>query len=304
MIFRVVHRTEYEYDQDVSASYGEAYLCPREAPGQHTYTSTVAVDPVPEHFRERRDYFGNRATHFTVLAPHRELTVTATSVVDVRARPVATAAVGDVAWDEVRDLVGTDESPETFDARQYRLPSDVVPPSAAALGYAAESFPPGRPLVAALDHLTGRLHEEFDFSPGATTVSTPVDEVLARRVGVCQDFAHLTIAGLRGLGLPVRYVSGYLQTDPPPGSPRLVGADVSHAWVSVHVPQVGWLDLDPTNHQWVDGRYVTVAWGRDYADVPPLKGVIFTESEKQSLRVTVDVEELAADDPDLADLPH
>jgi transglutaminase-like putative cysteine protease len=143
------------------------------------------------------------------------------------------------------------------------------------------------------------LHRDFAFAPGATTVSTPVDEVLERRAGVCQDFAHVTIAGLRGLGLAARYVSGYLETLPPEGAERLVGADVSHAWVSVFVPGVGWIDLDPTNDQFVNDRYVTVAWGRDYTDVPPLKGVIFTESDAQDLEVTVDVVPVAEDDPDL-----
>jgi transglutaminase-like putative cysteine protease len=141
------------------------------------------------------------------------------------------------------------------------------------------------------------LHGEFEFAPGATAVGTPVDAVLARRAGVCQDFAHLTISALRGLGLAVRYVSGYLETVPPPGRPRLVGSDMSHAWVSVFVPQVGWVDLDPTNDQFVDDRHVTVAWGRDYADVPPVRGVIFTRSERQRLEVSVDVAPLADDDP-------
>ena len=155
-------------------------------------------------------------------------------------------------------------------------------------------------MVDALADLCRRMHRDFEFSPGATTVSTPIDEVLARREGVCQDFAHLTIGGLRGLGLAARYVSGYLETDPPPGEERLTGADVSHAWVSVFVPGVGWVDIDPTNGQFANSRYVTVAWGRDYADVPPLKGVIYTEGVGQRLEVTVDVTPVPDDDPALA----
>ncbi|MGE3620964.1 MAG: transglutaminase N-terminal domain-containing protein [Acidimicrobiia bacterium] len=300
MAFRVVHRTRYDYDREVSASYGEAHLHPRESPAQRTYMSTLAVEPVPEHYRERRDFFGNRAAHFTVLDPHTTLTVTATSLVDVRPRPELVPAAGPLAWEAARDLLRTEGTPEVVDARQFVLESEVVPASELAVEYVARSFPAGRPLVEALADLAGRLHADFEFAPGATTVSTPVDEVLARRVGVCQDFAHVTIAGLRGLGLATRYVSGYIETTPPPGRPRLAGADVSHAWVSVHVPGIGWIDLDPTNDQFVDDRYVTVAWGRDYADVPPLKGVIFTESERQTLTVTVDMVEVD-DDPLLAD---
>jgi transglutaminase-like putative cysteine protease len=299
VVYRVVHRTEYRYEREVSASYGEAHLHPRDAPGQQTYTSTLAIDPVPEHHRERRDFFGNRAAHFTVLEPHTALTVTATSVVEVEGRDLR-PLVGQRPWEQARDLLRSETGPEALDARQFALDSSAAPASALATGYAALSFAPGREVLEALADLSHRLHTDFEFAPGATTVSTPVDEVLARRKGVCQDFAHVTIAGLRGLGLAARYVSGYLETVPPPGRPRLVGADVSHAWVSVFVPQVGWLDLDPTNDQFVTSRYVTVAWGRDYNDVPPLKGVIYTESEKQELEVTVDVVEVGDDDPALA----
>jgi transglutaminase-like putative cysteine protease len=301
VVYRVVHRTEYRYDREVSASYGEAHLQPREAPGQQTYSSTLAIQPQPEHHRERRDFFGNRAAHFTVLEPHTSLTVTATSVVEVDGRDLR-PRVGARTWEQARDLLRTDGGPEAIDARQLVLDSSAAPASELATAYAAESFAPGRGLVDALGDLSHRLHADFTFAPGATTVSTPVDDVLARREGVCQDFAHVAISGLRGLGLAARYVSGYLETTPPAGQPRLVGADVSHAWVSVFVPQVGWVDVDPTNDQFVTSRYVTVAWGRDYNDVPPLKGVIFTESETQELLVTVDVVEVPHDDPALADV--
>jgi transglutaminase-like putative cysteine protease len=299
MTYRVVHRTRYEYDSTVSASYGEAHLYPRETQSQQTYLATLTIDPFPEHYRERRDFFGNRVAHFTVLESHRALTVTATSMVDVRDRRAILPEVGELRWEQARDLLHLDTAVETIDARQFVLPSPVATPSAAATEYARPTFAPGRPLVDALEELCVRMKAEFEFAPGSTTVSTPVDEVLARRAGVCQDFAHLTISALRGLGLAVRYVSGYLETDPPPGRPRLVGADVSHAWVSVFVPQVGWVDIDPTNGKFVGSRYVTVAWGRDYDDVPPLKGVIYTQSESQKLEVTVDVTTIPDDDPAL-----
>lgn len=298
MTYKVAHRTVYEYDRPVSASYGETHLHPREAPGQQTYASTLAIDPVPEHYRERRDFFGNRAAHFTVLEPHTTLTVTSTSVVEVREHDVA-AAAGELGWEDARRLLHEDPAPEAIDARQFTLDSAAVPSFAPVTEYAAASLRPGRSLVDSLADLVTRIHDDFEFSPGATTVSTPVAEVFDRRVGVCQDFAHLTITGLRGLGLAARYVSGYLETLPPPGRPRLVGADVSHAWVSVFVPQVGWLDIDPTNDQFVNSRYVTVAWGRDYNDVAPLKGIIYTKSEQSTLTVTVDVAEIGDDDPAL-----
>lgn len=300
MTYRVVHRTRYEYDAEVSASYGEAHLHPRDTQSQQTYLATLTIDPFPEHYRERRDFFGNRVAHFTVLEQHRVLTVTATSMVDVRDRRAILPEVGELQWEQARDLLHRDTAVETIDARQFVLTSPVATPSVNATEYARVTFVPGRPLVESLEELCTRLHTEFKFAPGATTVSTPVDEVLARRAGVCQDFAHLTISALRGLGLAVRYVSGYLETDPPPGQDRLVGADVSHAWVSVFVPQIGWVDIDPTNGHFVNNRYVTVAWGRDYADVPPLKGVIYTQSEKQTLKVTVDVTTIPEDDPALA----
>jgi transglutaminase-like putative cysteine protease len=298
--YRVVHRTHYQYDSPVSASYGVAHLHPRETPRQQTYSSTLTIDPFPEHYRERRDFFGNRAAHFTVLEPHRDLTVTATSLVDVRDGPGLSEALGDLRWEQARDRLHADTSAETLEARQFVLASPAATPSVAAVEYARPTFRPERLLAESLEELCGRLHTEFEFAPGSTTISTPVDEVVARRAGVCQDFAHLTISALRGLGLAARYVSGYLETDPPPGQDRLVGADVSHAWVSVFVPEVGWVDIDPTNGQFVNHRYVTVAWGRDYADVPPLKGVIYTESEGQKLEVTVDVTTVPDDDPALA----
>lgn len=298
MTYRVVHRTAYGYDTPVSASYGETHLHPRETGFQQCFQAAVAVEPFPEHYRERRDFFGNRAAHFEVLEPHTELVVTATSLVEVAPRtdPAVTA---DRPWEQVVDQVRTTDDPDVVEARQFLLPSPGVPVASAAVAYVEESFQPGRPLADALIDVVDRLHREFEFAPGVTSVTTTVAEVMARRAGVCQDFAHLVTAGLRALGLPTRYVSGYLETDPPPGTPRLQGADVSHAWVSVLVPGTGWIDLDPTNHQFVNDRYVTVAWGRDYFDIPPVKGVIFSDGEGQRLEVTVDVAAVADDDPDL-----
>lgn len=297
MTYRVVHRTEYHYDASVSSSYGEVHLHPREAPGQQCYSAAVSVEPFPEDYRERRDFFGNRVAHFHVRAPHSTLVVTATSVVDVRDRMATLRRLGDRTWEVARDGLRVGLGAECLDARQFALDSPRVPSSDTARAFAGESFPPGRPIAEGLADLAHRIHGEFEFAPGSTSVSTSVDLVLEKRKGVCQDFAHLAIAGLRSLGLACRYVSGYLETLPPPGRPRLQGADVSHAWLSVFVPEVGWVDVDPTNDQFANDRYVTVAWGRDYGDVPPMKGVIFTEAKTRELEVTVDVVELAEDDP-------
>jgi transglutaminase-like putative cysteine protease len=172
------------------------------------------------------------------------------------------------------------------------LDSPLASTSAVLEEYARPSFPSGRPAIAAFQELATRIHHDFTYEPGSTTVRTTVDEVFAGRKGVCQDFAHLAIGCLRSMGLAGRYVSGYLETRPPPGRPRLVGADVSHAWASIFVSPVGWVDVDPTNDRLVDDHYVTTAWGRDYGDVPPLKGVIFTEATEHELEVMVDVERL------------
>lgn len=299
MTFKVVHRTEYRYPNQVKSCYGEARLHPRELPGQQCYGTTLSVDPFPEEYRVRRDFFGNRVAHYSVLEPHTALVVTATSVVDVRGRQTVLPVVNGRPWDATRDELRAATDPESLEARQFTLPSPAAGPSPAAAAYVAASFPTGRELVEGLADLAHRIRTDFAYRPGSTSVDTSVDELLERGAGVCQDYAHLAITGLRALGLAARYVSGYLETEPPPGAPRLEGADVSHAWVSVFVPGSGWLDLDPTNDQFVDDRYVTVAWGRDYGDVPPLKGVIFTESTSHELTVSVDVTPVPDGDPAL-----
>jgi transglutaminase-like putative cysteine protease len=289
MTYRVRHRTEYQYDSDVSSSYGETHLLPRDLPEQRCHSTLVKIDPVPDDYRERLDFFGNRVGTFAIHRAHRHLTVTATSVVDVAGRQATLPLLADQPWEQVAAGVRATLSVETLDARPFVLESPSVVLSDQLADYARVSFAPGRGLLDAVTDLMHRIHTDFEFKPGATSVRTTLDELFAVRAGVCQDFAHLAIACLRTVGLPARYVSGYLETQPPPGSPRLVGADVSHAWASMFVPSIGWVDLDPTNNQFVNDRYVTVGWGRDYSDVPPLKGVIFTEGETHKLKVTVDV---------------
>lgn len=285
--YRVVHSTEYVYEDDVTASYGQARLQPREMPHQSCRSTSVYVDPQPEDIADHTDHFGNVATYFHVLQPHTRLTVTASSVVDVTP-PVLPDGFDVQPWEDVRAAL-TDPDTGHHEAREFVMASPLVGHHDVVRTYALPSFPAGRPIGEAIRDLTHRIHADFVYKSGETTVKTTLPEVLDRRTGVCQDFAHLAVGCLRSMGLASRYVSGYLETKPPAGRPKLIGADASHAWASLLVPGGGWVSFDPTNNQLVDGRYVTTAWGRDYSDVPPIKGVIFTESKKNLLQVHVDV---------------
>lgn len=292
MTYQVTHRTEYRYSSTVSSSFGEIVMLPRDdLPGQVCVRSQLTIDPQPQDMRERLDFFGNRTTYFAVLTPHTQLSVTATSLVRVSGRRVAPAGAGEIPWEQVRGRIqaGPEADADVLDARQFVLDSPLVTTSDQLAEYAAPSFPAGAPVLAALTDLSSRIYRDFTFARGVTHVKTRIEEVLERRAGVCQDFSHVAIGCLRSLGLAARYVSGYLETRPSPGKERVAGADVSHAWVSAFVPDTGWVDIDPTNDQLVNDRYVTTAWGRDYSDVPPLTGVIFTQGDKHDLRVTVDV---------------
>jgi transglutaminase-like putative cysteine protease len=259
--YEVTHKTEYRYKAEVSDSYGQLHLLPRNLPGQRCDTAEVVIDPSPEDYRERLDYFGNRVSYLAIHQPHRTLTVTATSTVEVEDRLSELSTFGNRPWEHARDAVRHGDVLDPLDAVQYALDSPLIAASALA-AYARATFTPGRPLLDAVTDLCHRIHI---------------------------DFAHVGIACLRSMGLAARYVSGYLETLPPPGRPKLKGADGSHAWLSVLVPQAGWLDLDPTNDQLVNNRYIVTAYGRDYSDVPPLSGVIYTTGKTESLRVSVDV---------------
>lgn len=266
--YRIRHRTTFKYTEPVTLCHNMAHLIPRECPWQFCEQSELRVDPRPAVLETRADAFGNVATHFAVQEPHRELVITAEHRIGVMARLRPTAGQTP-AWEDVRDRVA-----EWFQAVPFVYPSCYVTTADELAGYAAESFDPRRPILDAALELTHRIFTDFRYDPQSTTVSTPVREVFANRRGVCQDFAHLQIAMLRSLGLPARYVSGYLSTLPPPGRPRLVGADASHAWLSLFCGEAGWVDLDPTNDVEAGDRHIQIAWGRDYDDVSPVKGVI------------------------------
>jgi len=286
--YRCHHVTRYSYTDAVTASQLLAHLVPRSHPRQRLHAARLTLDPWPAVMTDRVDWFGNPVTYASLQTPHQQLTVTAEIAVEVLPPPALDPAVTP-AWDRLAVAVARDKVAQEFVFASLRVPA----PDPALAAFAAPSFPAGRPVAEAALDLTRRIHAGFSFDPSATTVSTPVAEVLANRRGVCQDFAHLMIGALRALGLPARYVSGYLRTLPPPGQVKLRGADASHAWVQVWCgDDAGWLDLDPTNGITGNTDHVTLAWGRDYDDVCPLRGVILGGGA-QSLTVAVDVEPVA-----------
>ncbi len=291
MRYQVTHQTRYVYSEPVTLCHNEIRLAPRTLPAQAVLSRRVDIDPRPSACSEREDYFGNQVGYFTIDRPHSQLTVTVVSRLDLTAAPPPVDRAPPTPWEEARRRLHRDPDPDLVDAREFCLDSPLVQASRALEAFARVSFPPGRPIGEAVGDLTGRIFSEFAFMPGFTTLSTPLAAVLASRRGVCQDFAHLAIGCLRALGLAARYVSGYIETLPPPGRAKLKGADVSHAWFSAHIPGVGWCDFDPTNNLAPAERHIVTAWGRDFSDVTPIKGVIFSGG-RHELFVSVDVERL------------
>lgn len=288
MRYRVSHRTTYTYSKPVQDSVGLFHLIPRELPWQQVLASEVEVTPHPGDISRDLDYFGNSSTYFHVTEPHGSLVIQATSEV-VADKPSYDPAALDTPWEASRPLLEA-SAPGAWRATEFALESARAGHVDEATAYAAASLTPGRPLGEAVTDLMHRIHADFTYDSTATTVTSTVADVLRKRAGVCQDFAHLALACLRGHGVAARYVSGYLATQPPPGKERVVGADASHAWLAVWMPASDeWLAIDPTNNQWANDRYVTVAWGRDYGDVSPVKGIIYTKAKKSTLRVSVDV---------------
>jgi transglutaminase-like putative cysteine protease len=294
-MYRITHQTHYRYSYPVDVANHVACLRPRELPHQHVLEFDLGITPHPAMFIERTDYFGNTHQIFSIQSSHRELLVRSHCFVEVLAtRPDQSA--GMIPWESARDHIPDDRSPMGLDAYQFTFESPRIPLSRRYADYALQSFTPRRPLREALLDLTARINTDFKFKGGATSVSTTVEEVFTKRVGVCQDFAQIQIACLRSLRLAARYVSGYLRTIPPPGKERLVGADASHAWLSVYCPDLGstssaWIDVDPTNDCEPSGDHITLAWGRDYSDVSPLRGLILGGGS-HALKVGVDVEPL------------
>lgn len=287
--YRVMHTTTYRYDGCADQSYNEAHLHPRPTPRQRVLSHRLEVDPRPFALSEAEDVFGNVVTTFVVRGSFEHLSVLSTSEVAVTPTPPPPAAP---PWETVRALLERDPGRATREARRYRAPSRLIEAGAGFASYAQESFTPNRPCVEAVVDLCGRIHADFTYDPGFTSVTTPVDEVFEARRGVCQDFAHLTVACLRSLALAARYVSGYIDASGGVATVA-VGGEASHAWASIYLPGWGWLDVDPTNDQLVSAEHVVVAWGRDYNDVSPLRGHVEGPVGTHALDVDVEVQRLA-----------
>jgi transglutaminase-like putative cysteine protease len=287
MTYEITHITRYYYSSNVSLCHNLAHLAVRSCDWQTPFWSTLEVSSPPAVSHVRTDYFGNLTTFFTIQEPHRYLEITARNEVEVRRRAIALPATT-LDWEEAVQAIHNGRDRESLDACQYVFDSQYVERDPILSEYAAVSFPSGRPLLEAVLDLSRRVHTEFRFDPNAPTFDRSVKELLKIKSGVCQDFAHFAIGCLRSLGLAARYVSGYLLTSPPASQDRLVGVDMSHAWLSVFCPGAGWIDVDPTNNLISQDQHITLAWGRDYDDVSPIKGVILGGG-KQSISVGVDV---------------
>ena len=289
MKYKIVHTTQYIYYEPISLCHNMARLVPRSTPAQTCNKSTVAIYPEPDVLNEFDDFFGNKVTYFAIQHEHKSLTVTVSS--EIERTPIdlkqSIDTYGKVSWEDARMQL-YQQRLDYIDARQYVPETEATKFESGITNYALKSFTPGRPIYQAIYDLMERIYKEFQFKSGFTTVATPIAEVMLLRKGVCQDFAHVGIACLRSVGLPARYVSGYIETLPPPGVEKLVGVDASHAWFSVFIPNIGWVDFDPTNNVIPAEQHITIGWGRDYFDITPLKGVILSSSPHR-LSVSVDV---------------
>ncbi|MGV7210751.1 transglutaminase N-terminal domain-containing protein [Oxalobacteraceae bacterium A2-2] len=272
--YHILHETRYRYQGVVTLSQQVLHLTPRDFAHQRTESHRIHIEPAVDECSERSDYFGNLVRHVGISAPHQSLLVRSEAVVAMLARPGPEVLAASPPWESLRDLVQHSSDPALLEACRYLYESPQVRWNGEIAQFARASFKPGRALLQAAMELAVRIGAEFEFDPQATDISTPLEQVMAGRRGVCQDFAQLMVGCLRSLGLPARYVSGYILTHPPEGQPRLVGADASHAWVSVYCPQAGWIDFDPTNRCLVQYEHLTLGWGRDFSDVTPLRGVV------------------------------
>ena len=287
--FRVVHRTEYLYSTAMADGFTVARLLPRATATQEVRAATIDVSPIPDEWEESLDPFGNRVVHFAVHHPHISLTVTSHLEVGL---DTAVLPDSDVPWTQVAAAAAGSRGNIAAEVAPFLAHTAQTPALAALHALTDDVFTGDRGVIACLQHLCNRIFHEFQFDQNFSDLSTPLHAVLAERRGVCQDFAHVSCAALRLVGLPARYVSGYIETVPPPGQPKLVGVDASHAWCSVWAGEFGWLDFDPTNNQLPPLRHVTVGWGRDYDDVAPVRGVVIGPASSQSLHVSVDVSEV------------
>jgi len=289
--YRVVHETRYHYHSTVTLSQHYLHMTPRSFGCQQTESHAIWLDPAANEVTDGVDFFGNLTRHAAFTVPHDHLLVHAESTVVLRTRPGLAQAVqapGMPPWESVRDMVAQGKEATLLEACRYLYASPHVAWFPELEAYARASFAPGRPQLDAALELTQRIYADFVFDGTATDISTPLEQVWRGRRGVCQDFAQLMIGCLRSIGLPARYISGYILTHPPAGKPRLVGADASHAWVSVYCPVLGWVDFDPTNRCLVQHEHITLGWGRDFSDVTPMRGIVLGGGRHQpEVQVTV-----------------
>ncbi len=292
MKYRITHTTKYSYSQPASVCHNMVHLSPRTKSNQSVSQFRLLVTPDPLSTSSQQDFFGNRVDYFSIPNPHLGLTISANSHVEVTSGQDQELLKKSPSWETVQSQLNQCSDNEMLLASQLSFPSRLIPDNTNFAAYAQESFAAGRPIVEACQHLTERIFREFEYDSRATTVSTPAEEVMRTKSGVCQDFAHLQIGIIRSLGLAARYVSGYLRTNPPPGQQRLVGADASHAWIGVYCgSEIGWVDFDPTNNLIPSEDHITVGWGRDYSDLCPIQGV-FIGGGDSTMQVSVDVEPL------------
>lgn len=286
--YRIVHETHYTYQSVVVLSQQYLHMTPRSFPYQQTESHQIRIDPSEEESVDGIDYFGNCTRQVTITVPHKILRVHAESTVALTPRHDLERIKASPPWEQLRAMMHQDRSAATLEACRYLYPSPHVNCSPQLEQYARISYTAGRPQLDAAQELCHRIFEDFEFDDKATDISTPLEEVLKGRRGVCQDFAHLMIGCLRSLGLPARYMSGYILTHPTAGQPRMIGADASHAWVSVFCPRLGWVDFDPTNRCLVQCEHITLGWGRDFSDVTPMRGIVLGGGEQElEVRVTV-----------------
>jgi transglutaminase-like putative cysteine protease len=285
--YSIQHNTIYRYEDKVSYSHHVARLTPIELPNQYGITSRIVVTPTPDILTTHRDYYGNTTTLFSLTNPHQELRIESYAELSI-SQPTGMLLDLSPSWESVRDRLRSSLIREDLAASEFSFASALCPTRPELAEYAKRSFRPGTPILEAAGDLNQRIHKGFSFDNSATTVSTPVMDVFEKRAGVCQDFAHLQIACLRSIGLAARYVSGYLRTDPPAGKPRLVGADASHAWVSIYIPSLGWIEYDATNNVIPSLNHIRVAYGRDYHDICPIRGTVYGGGS-QTLEIGVTV---------------
>ncbi|NVK74496.1 transglutaminase [Marinomonas sp. CT5] len=290
MRYRVRHITAYTYGAPVSLCYNMAHLLPRDTRNQRCLNQKVHINPPPVYQNDGEDYFGNQTFYFSIQEAHKKLVIDVTTDFEITPLDVlqwqnqSTLTCG-----QLRAQLSTPNTPELRMAKEYLLDSPQIHCSENLKAYALSTFADEKPVLQAALAFTHKIFTEFKFDPTTTTVATPLEQVLKQRSGVCQDFAHLAIGCLRSVGIPARYMSGYLETLPPPGQEKLVGADASHAWFAVFIPELGWVEFDPTNDLMPSDQHIVTAWGRDYSDVTPLQGVIFEGGGSQQLAVSVDV---------------